>query len=508
MRNLFSTKVKIILVVAALLTAALAIYSGISNQSLPSVIVQGVLAPFRAAGTTLTNTAEKYYSYMFRYEALDAENKVLEERIAQMEDVARQADSVSRENERLRKLLELKATNEDYKLVDAYIIGWSSSDWESTFTINRGTNAGIRENLCAITANGEVVGLVTEVGVNYAVVKTVLDSTLEISGTISTSGYNGMVKGGYTSGNDTLLQMNYLPSDSIIRNKDQVVTSGSTVYPRGLIIGSVVDAGYEETGVAKFALLDPAADINSLEQVFIITQYTTEVVTTPGTSTGSETATAPSETAATTQPTTPVGWGRAMARRKLSKQSEFKPDPRQNSLSGLFHVTQLQKQRMLKWTLYVLTGILLLTIQDVIMSRVSIFGATTDLPVVYILLITVIEGVDVGSLFVLFASTIYYFSGSAPGPYCIGLLCAVGIIATLLRQAYLRRTKASIVICAGIALTIYEMGLFVVGIGLGLTRWDRVFSFLITAGYSFGVMILLYPLINKIGLIGGTTWKE
>ena len=197
-----------------------------------------------------------------------------------------------------------------------------------------------------------------------------------------------------------------------------------------------------------------------------------------------------------------------MARRKLSKQSEFKPDPRQNSLSGLFHVTQLQKQRMLKWTLYVLTGILLLTIQDVIMSRVSIFGATTDLPVVYILLITVIEGVDVGSLFVLFASTIYYFSGSAPGPYCIGLLCAVGIIATLLRQAYLRRTKASIVICAGIALTIYEMGLFVVGIGLGLTRWDRVFSFLITAGYSFGVMVLLYPLVYKIGLIGGTTWKE
>ena len=227
MRNLFSTKVKIILVVAALLTAALAIYSGISNQSLPSVIVQGVLAPFRAAGTTLTNTAEKYYSYMFRYEALDAENKVLEERIAQMEDVARQADSVSRENERLRKLLELKATNEDYKLVDAYIIGWSSSDWESTFTINRGTNAGIRENLCAITANGEVVGLVTEVGVNYAVVKTVLDSTLEISGTISTSGYNGMVKGGYIDGNEKFLKMDYLPSAAIIRNNQEVVTSGS-----------------------------------------------------------------------------------------------------------------------------------------------------------------------------------------------------------------------------------------------------------------------------------------
>ena len=285
MRNLFSTKVKIILVVAALLTAALAIYSGISNQSLPSVIVQGVLAPFRAAGTTLTNTAEKYYSYMFRYEALDAENKVLEERIAQMEDVARQADSVSRENERLRAQNKLLATHESYVMTDAYIIGWSSTDFTNVLTINRGTNSGIDVNMCAVTANGEVVGLVTQVGPNYAEVKTVLDSTLEISSTISASGYNGMVSGGYIRGNDKLLRMNYLPSAAIIRNNQQVVTSGSTVYPRGLVVGSVVDAGFEATGVAKYALLEPAADINALEQIFIITSYTTDTGTTIASST-------------------------------------------------------------------------------------------------------------------------------------------------------------------------------------------------------------------------------
>ena len=299
MRNLFSTRVKVILVIAALLTAGLAILSGITNTTIPDLLVQGAMAPFRAAGTALTSAAEKYYSYMFRYEALAAENEVLEARIAEMEDVARQADAVSRENERLRQALELKATHEDYKLVDAYIIGWSSTDWENTYTINRGTAAGIQENMCAITANGEVVGLVTEVGVNYAVVTTILDSTLEISGTIATSGYNGMVSGGYVEGNETLLQMNYLPSSAIIRNHDQVVTSGSTVYPRGLIMGYVVDAGFEETGVAKFARLDPAADINSLEQVFIITQYTTEVITNvpaaDGTAAPAET-TAPPET--------------------------------------------------------------------------------------------------------------------------------------------------------------------------------------------------------------------
>ena len=302
MRNLFSTKVKFILIFAIILSIALAIASGITNTTVVDLAVKGILAPFRAAGTALTTTAEKYYGYMFRYEALAAENEVLKKQIAEMEDTARQAESVARENQRLRKGLNLLETHEDYVLVDAYIIGWSSSDWENTLTINRGTNSGIQKNMCAITENGEVVGLVTEVGVNYAEVTTVLDSTLEISGTIASSGYNGMVRGGYIDGNQTLLQMNYLPSAAIIRNKEQVVTSGSTVYPRGLIMGNIVDAGFEETGIAKYALLDPAAEINSLEQVFIITQYTTEANATTPTTTGE---TVPTET--TVPETSPDG---------------------------------------------------------------------------------------------------------------------------------------------------------------------------------------------------------
>ena len=85
-----------------------------------------------------------------------------------------------------------------------------------------------------------------------------------------------MVKGGYTDGRKDLMRMDYLPSSAIIRNNDQVVTSGSTVYPRDLIVGYVVDAGFDATGVAKFAVLEPAADIASLEQIFILTNYTTE----------------------------------------------------------------------------------------------------------------------------------------------------------------------------------------------------------------------------------------
>ena len=276
MRKLFNTKVRVIVIVAVIITAALSILSGVSGTSIPKMVVQGVLTPLRAGANSLTQQVEQFYNYIFRYEALLAENEMLKEQIAQMEDDARLADSVERENQRLREALELKSYHEDYKMVDANIIAWSSTDWTNTLTVNRGSNAGIMEGMCAITANGQVVGLVTEVGTNYAVVKTILDSTLEISATISSTGNNGMVTGGYIEGNSKLLKMDYLPSSAVILNKDQVVTSGSTVYPRNLILGYIIDAGFDDTGVAKYAILNPAADIDSLEQIFILTDYSTE----------------------------------------------------------------------------------------------------------------------------------------------------------------------------------------------------------------------------------------
>ena len=273
MKHLFTSRVRVVLVAAVLLAIVLAVVSSLTGLKLPQMMVQGVLAPFRAGVSKLTDQAQQLYDYIFSYESLLAENEALKEQIAAIEDEARDAYAVKQENEELRAMLDLKTTHEDYKLADAYIIATSSADWSSTFTINRGTNVGIQEGMCAITAYGELVGLVSEVGVNYAIVKSVLDSSLEISATIAASGHSGMVQGGYASGLEGLLRMNYLPSSATIRNHDQVVTTGSTVYPRNLILGHVVDAGFDDTGVAKYALLEPAVDVRSLEHVFIVTEY-------------------------------------------------------------------------------------------------------------------------------------------------------------------------------------------------------------------------------------------
>ena len=276
MKHFFSTKVKVILVLSLLLAAAVGVIGSLTDSHLGSQVVQGILTPVRAGAQALVDQAEQYYSYMFEYETLAAENAALKKQVAELEENARMAASVARENDRLRSILQLTEQREDYQLVDSYIIGRSSVEWSSSYTINRGTRDGVEVGMCVITANNEVFGLVTEVGGNYAVVKSVLDASLEISATMASSGYSGMVQGGYSAGQNGLLRMDYLPSSAVIRNHDQVVTAGSTVYPRDLILGYVVDAGFDDTGVAKYAILEPAADIDKLEQVFVLTAYNAE----------------------------------------------------------------------------------------------------------------------------------------------------------------------------------------------------------------------------------------
>lgn len=193
---------------------------------------------------------------------------------------------------------------------------------------------------------------------------------------------------------------------------------------------------------------------------------------------------------------------------RLRPKADFRPDAQEHPILKMLHLTQVQRDTLMKWGLYVLLLVGLSMLQDVIMSRVTLFGATTDLAVCAILLITVMEGVDTGTLFVLIAACLYYFSGSAPGPSSVGLLVFLGVGACLFRQMYWHRNRGSIVLCAGLAMLLYELGVFAVGVFTGLTRWDRVMVFVTTAALSIAVMLPLYSLINVIGQIGGNTWKE
>ena len=197
-----------------------------------------------------------------------------------------------------------------------------------------------------------------------------------------------------------------------------------------------------------------------------------------------------------------------MAKRRRRTHYEFKPDSNRVPLHKKLHLTVLQRKQLLQWTLNSLLCLVLLIIQDVIMSQVSIRGSTTDLVPAAMLLIAVISDAYDGSLFLLLGSTFYVFSGSAPGPYAIAFLTVLGVAAALFRQSFWHRGFRSNILCAGLALLGYEMAVFGTGIFLGLTHWGRILIFLGTTGLSFLVMLALYPLARAIQKIGGELWRE
>ena len=197
-----------------------------------------------------------------------------------------------------------------------------------------------------------------------------------------------------------------------------------------------------------------------------------------------------------------------MAKRRRRTHYEFKPDSNRIPLHKKLHLTTLQKKQLLQWTLNGILCLLLLVIQDVIMVQVSVGGATTDLVPAAMLLSAVISDAYDGSLFLLIGSALYVFSGSAPGPYAIAFLTVIGVAAALFRRSFWRRGFRSNVLCAGLALLVYELAVFGTGIFLGLTHWGRFSVFMITWALSFGVMLALYPLTRVIQKIGGEIWRE
>ena len=190
------------------------------------------------------------------------------------------------------------------------------------------------------------------------------------------------------------------------------------------------------------------------------------------------------------------------------RKHEFKPDKVESDALSKLYLTKKQRQRILRWLLIALVLILLSVIQDVILSRFTVFGVTLNIVTAALLLICVLQDSEIGAIFILVGSTLYWASGSTPGTYAIAILTVLGILACIIRQAYLYNHPGSTLLCAGMAVMSYELTLFVIGCFIGRTTWSRITDTLIAGGLSFGVMPLFYPVFKAISNLGGETWKD
>ena len=266
----------LILIIAVLLAAILAVFSalfgGVAN---PLANLWGVvISPVRGAVSRFVNWTEGVYDYSFRYEELEAENAALKQRIAELEAQATAGEAASRENEHLRELLGLKEKRSDFVFESATVLSRSASNWESVLTISKGQIHDVSAGDCVIDATGALVGIVSEVGVNWSSVRTVIDPDTELGGLVARTDSAAIAGGDFALMASGQLKLSYLPENTQLIAGDLVLTSGlNGTYPSGLVIGSIAELRTEASGMSRYAVLDPRADLDGVKQVFVIKDF-------------------------------------------------------------------------------------------------------------------------------------------------------------------------------------------------------------------------------------------
>ena len=266
-----------LLLVIALLASILIGIAGfvLSGEADPlSNIVNTVISPVRGGVAAAADWVEGAYNYGLRRGEMEAELDALRIQVGELQEKVRQGEEASRENEQLRDLLGLQARRRDFVFEAAKVTARSTSNWESTLTLSKGSTAGVEAGDCVVTQTGVLVGVVAETGLNWSTVSTVINTETEIGGIVTRTYSAGVLEGDFSLMNEGKLKLNYLPEGAQLVTGDEVLTSGrGEVFPSGLEVGRVEGVFTDPSGQTRYAVVAPSVALDSLIEVFVIKDF-------------------------------------------------------------------------------------------------------------------------------------------------------------------------------------------------------------------------------------------
>lgn len=232
-----------------------------------------VSQPFLDLSTSISGSVNNFLDRFVRTEEVFLENEVLQERVRQLEEELVDYENIKRENDQFREFLELKQNNPDYTFEPATVIGRDATNRFASFTIDKGSLAGVEVSDTVINSDG-LVGIVWEVGLTYSHVRTILDISVEVGVYNIYTRDSGIVSGDISLSGESLCKLSYLPKNSGIAAGDRVVTSGiGGVFPKDLRVGTVKSVELDANGLSLSAVIEPFADINNVTEVLIIKSF-------------------------------------------------------------------------------------------------------------------------------------------------------------------------------------------------------------------------------------------
>ena len=172
------------------------------------------------------------------------------------------------ENEKLKDEI---ARLTEYDKIGARVIARDSEKWFQVFRINKGSADGVRVDM-NVMADGGLVGIVTDVGANYATVRSIIDDSSRVSAMPVDSEYSCIVAGDLTQYEQGRLRITDFSKDEVVQDGDQIVTSNiSTKFLPGILIGYAVDVTVDSEHLTQSGYLIPVVDFDNLQEVFVIT---------------------------------------------------------------------------------------------------------------------------------------------------------------------------------------------------------------------------------------------
>ncbi len=219
-------------------------------------------------GTWITETTDNFK----KLDEVMAENEALQQQVDELTVELNAVNLEQYELQNLRELLELDQKYPSYEKVAANVIGKDSSNWFSAFTINKGTDDGLEVDMNVIAGSG-LVGIITEVGPNYATVTSIITDTTKVSGMVTTTSDNLIVNGSLQNMNENMVIefSNLNDKDDEVQIGDPVVTSYiSDKYQQGILIGYISSIETDSNNLTKSGTITPAVDFEHVEEVLVI----------------------------------------------------------------------------------------------------------------------------------------------------------------------------------------------------------------------------------------------
>lgn len=275
MKDFFhSFKFKIILCLFALVLGFM-IYAAVSggNVIFPKSILETVTQPIVSAATAVSGWAERTLDAFLNAEKYRDENEMLREKLTEIYLQIIDKNKTDEENEQLREMLEIAKKNDDYEWsAPCSVIARNANDIFGSFTIDKGSSDGIELHDPVFTKIG-LVGYITEISPHYAVVTTILSPEISIGVITAENKVTGIVENDILYSADGRCLMSYISKDSEIAEGDIIITSGGTVFPAGIMLGTVESVYSDSNGLTLHAVIKPAENVFNVTDVFVVTDF-------------------------------------------------------------------------------------------------------------------------------------------------------------------------------------------------------------------------------------------